>query len=351
MKANSWDSPGKEGGNREDIGGELSIIQPMETPFTSMVKKTTCSSTNPEVGADEIRKPRTGGAKEGKGSDGTGNKASGRRRFGGRVWKCTDQWAVTDVQAAIARRGGNAFVDDEISIAQVRTMAAMKTDMEATNLGLQEGAGGSDDDMRTRGFFKWVQNGAQAIDPVPPQFRTPAASIITLDLSDGEVLSESKTLASAGAGTPAYKSFNALLKSMKQAYGHKVNAVAFAGDDIIEMVDNFTRSDGAGNNTRYTVQEGENTHEISLYVTVFDTSFARVEMVPDQFVAYDEVTQLGNPKAAAIAVMEYWENQYLEEMVSEENPDRSGGRSGWARCMYANICRNPKGQGAILTQA
>lgn len=348
MKANSWDSPGKEGGNTEDIGGELSIIQPMETPFTSMVKKTTCSSTNPEVGADEIRKPRTGGAKEGKGSDGTGNKASGRRRFGGRVWKCTDQWAVTDVQAAIARRGGNAFVDDEIDIAISRTMAAIKTDMEATNLGLQEGAGGSDDDMRTRGYFKWVQNGAQAIDPVPPQFRTPAASIITLGISNGEKLAENATNA-PGAGT--YWSFNALLKSMKQAYGHKVNATAFAGDDIIEMVDNFTRADGAGNNTRYTVQEGGNTHEISLYVTVFDTSFARVEMVPDQFVAYDEVTGLGNPKAAAIAVMEYWENQFLEELVSEENPDRSGGRSGWVRGMYANICRNPKGQGAILTHA
>ncbi len=337
MKANSYDSPGRDGGNTEDIGGELSVIQPLQTPFASMVRKTSCSSTNPEVGADEIRKPRTIGNKEGKGSDGTGNKAAGRRRYGGRVQKLTDQWAVTDVQMAVARQGGNAFVSDEISYAKARTIAAMKTDMEAICLGEQEGQGGSDDDMRTRGFFKWVQNGAQAIDPVPEQFRTPAASIITLG---SDKLSESTT-------DTGYKSFNAALKSMKQAYGYKVNVDAFAGDDIIEMVDNFTRSAGTGSDTRYRVNENGRDHEISLYVTVFDTSFARVNMIPDQFVRINEATGLGDPKSAALAVMEYWELPFLEQLVSEENPDTSGGRSGWLREMFANVCRNPKGQGAI----
>lgn len=339
MKANSYDSPGDEGGNLEEIGGELSIIQPMQTPFTSLVKKTKCMSTNPEVGADEIRKPRTIGAKEGKGSDGVGNKAAARKRFGARVWKVFDQWGVTDVQQAVARAGGNAFVDNEVDYAVSRTMAALKTDIEAANLGKQEGAGGSDDEMRTRGFFKWVQSAAQAVDPVPAQFRTPAASIITLG---SDKLSESVT-------DTGWKSFNGLLKSIKQAYGYKVDATCFAGDDLIEMVDRFTRSTGTGTDTRYNVNENGRDHEISLYVTVFDTSFCRVEMVPDQFVALDEATGLGDPKAAAIAVMEYWENQWLEELVKGEDPDTSKGRSGWVRGMVANVCRNPKGQGAILS--
>lgn len=340
MKANSYDSPGREGGNLEDIGGDLSIIQPMQTPYTSLVRKTKCSSTNPEVGADEIRKPRTIGAKEGKGSDGAGNKASGRKRFGARVWKVFDQWAVSDVQQAVARAGGNAFVDNEVDYAVSRTMAALKTDLEAANLGTQEGAGGSDDEMRTRGFFKWVQSTAQAVDPVPAAFRTPASSIITLG---NDQLSESVN------AVGSFKSFNGILKSMKQAYGYKVNATCFAGDDIIEMVDRFTRSAGTGTDTRYSVNENGRDHEISLYVTVFDSSFARVEMVPDQFVALNEATGLGDPKAAAIAVMEYWENQWLEEFVKGEDPDESKGKSGWVRGLVANVCRNPKGQAAILS--
>ncbi|HAB17828.1 MAG TPA: hypothetical protein DCE44_15410 [Verrucomicrobiales bacterium] len=331
MKANQYSA-----GNKESFGSELSILEPEDTPFTSMVRKGKAHATYHQVVADTLRPARNTGTRAGKGRTGGANKAKNREVFGCRQHRVFEEWAVDDVQESITKAGGNYVTADEADLAFSKAMRELKRDMEAINLGDQEGQGGGDDDMKTRGFFTWVQSSAQASDPVPSNFRTPAASIITLG---GGTLSETTTSGS-------YYSFNALAKSMKGVYGKKVNAEIFAGDDIVEMFDKFTRTSATGAE-RYRVNQGEETHEISLYVTVFESSFIRANIIPDQFVKINS-SGIGTAAAAAIVVPEFWEMAFLEELTSKDVEDDGGGVSGWIRGKYALCCSNPKGQGAIV---
>ncbi len=338
MKSDSYNNPGRAGGNLESVGPHLSIIEPEDTPYFSMIRKTGASSTFSEVVADVLRKPRITGTREGKGRTGNGNKSAKRQRFGVYQHRVFDEYGVTDVQQSVSKKGGNAVTKDERASAYAKGLREWKRDAESICLSDQECAGGNDDDMQTRGFFKWVQSAAQSVAPVPDDFRPPAASIITLGGSD--VLTETN-------GTSGYKSFNAALKSIKAVYGKKVNIDAFCGDDIVEMIDNFTRTSSGGDG-RYNVNEMAESHQITLSVSIFDTSFARVKVIPDQFVRYNNTTEMGRPRSAALCVREYMEIQFLEELMHKEVEDDGSGPSGWFRAKFAHLCSNPKGQGAIV---
>ena len=66
MNATSYGLPGTTGGNREDLRGPLTILEPEETPFISATKKGPApKSTLVEHGADRLRKPRLTGTREG----------------------------------------------------------------------------------------------------------------------------------------------------------------------------------------------------------------------------------------------------------------------------------------------
>lgn len=333
MQANSYDNPGDQGGNLESIHDKLTILEPEGTPFVSMVKKTTAKATFTEAVADTLRKPRIKGSREGKSGVGGNNKAKDRQRFGNYCHRWFDEFGVTDVQQDVTKKGGNAVIDNEYGEAKAKTMREAKRDMEAICLSNQEMQGGSDDDMLTRGFFKWVQSAAQTVNPVPEKFRPPAASI----------------LSGIGTSLPltTENALNQVLKSIKQVYGEKRTLNLLGGDDIIDTVDRFSRVNDSSTNVRYQVTEPSGSKKISLMVTIFDTSFARLEMMSDQFVRFNETTQLGETNAAAIVNPELWELQFLEEMVTRDMDDAGGGPWGWMRCKFANMCNNPRGQGAI----
>jgi hypothetical protein len=72
-------------------------------------------------------------------------------------------------------------------------------------------------------------------------------------------------------------------------------------------------------------------------------------MIPDQFVNISETTWIGAPKSAALVVPEYWELMFLEELMTHDLEDEGSGPNGWVRGKFASMCKNPKGQGAILT--
>lgn len=191
--------------------------------------------------------------------------------------------------------------------------------------------------MKTRGALKWIQVAAQTVNPVPSDFRPPSTSIVTLG---SDVLTETNSAA-------GYKSLNAILKSMKQVYGKKIDVEGFFGDDLCEMVDNFSRLNAGVTESRYKVMEQGNGRSIGLSVQIFDTTFARLHVIPDQFVRCD-ANGNGKGKAGVLVVPEEWEVKWLEELVSGTLEDKGGGTEGWIRGFFALGCRNPKGQGAIL---
>lgn len=336
MNANSYDTPGRAGGDREDLRNILTILEPEETPFTSMCKKGPAPiSTLVEVLADTLRPARKTGSKEGQDAGKGNNKAKNRQRFGTYVHRAQDEYGVTDVQQLISKRGGAAAISNEYADDKAKTVRELKRDMEAVNCSTQDHSGGSDGDMITRGAFCWLdpQGGSiQTTAPtVPLLFRTPSGNILS------------------GVGSPASFSeaqLYSVLQNLFAVYGGKKTYDCIAGQNIISVVDNFTRVQPSAVNNRYQVRQDADTLEINLEVHVFDCSFGKLNMLPTMFNNVNS-SGIGDQNAALINNMDLWEMDFLDPLHAVDQEENSGGQSGYAKVMWALLNLNPKGSGKI----
>ena len=340
MQADSYASPADIGGNREDLRDILTILEPEETPFTSSIRKGEGpKSTFIEVLADTLRKPRTTGTREGTDAGKGNNKAKNRQRFGAFVHRVQDEFGVTDVQQAISRAGGTAAVDNEYGDAKAKTIREVKRDMEAVACSDVEMQGGTDDEMRTRGAARWIQDTAQATQPVPALFRPTGGDPDTTN-----------SVIKSGVGSPANfteATFNNLTKNLSKVYGGKRQFTVIAGDNVSQVVDNFTRVNSSATNIRYQVTEMASTHTITLSVSMFDSTFAQFNMVPTQFNKVDTNGD-GDPNVALILNMALWQMLFLEGLHSVDQDENAGGTVGYVKAMFALLCLNPKGNGKIF---
>jgi hypothetical protein len=331
MNATAYD-PGISGGRREDLRNVLTILEPEETPFTSMVRKGPApKSTFIETLGDNLRKPKNTGSKEGSDANRGGNKAVNRQRFGTYVHRAFDQFGVTDVQQIISERGGQAAVDDEYGFAKAKCLREMKRDIEATNLGSQDHQGGDDVNMTTRGAFSWISDTAQSNNAVPSLFRTPTGAI----------------LSGVGTTVPLFTEdeLNGILKTLKAVYGGKRTYQLIAGNNVVDTIDHFTRVDVA--NSRYRVMEDATENEITMMCNVFESSFGRVEVHPSDFTKIDAN---GNPDANAAVLLntELWHMDLFDSLHAMDLPDLGGGPTGYAKVMWALLCDSPRGNGKIF---
>lgn len=327
MNANSYQSPGTTGGNREDLDGTLTILEPEETPFTSMVTKTNnAKATLHEVVSDRLRAPRITGTREGDSGAKGSNKALRRQRFGAYLHRFLDTYGVTDVQQAVSRAGGNAVTDNEYADAKSKCLREMKRDIEATACANQDTQGGSDDEMQMRGAFKWLA--ATQTPQIPSDFLVPAAQRPT------------------GTATLTEANVNTVLKSLK-AQGGKRTYAFIAGNDYIEDIDFFSRTgDGGTTATRYKVEESGKARDITMMVKVFETSFARLEIHPSDFVNVDSAGT-GDADSALILNMGLWEMSFLETLHAVDDDEDAGGMNGYCKCIGGLFCRMPRGNATI----
>jgi hypothetical protein len=342
MNADSYSSPSVIGGNREDLRDILTILEPEETPFTSAVTKGDGpNATFIEVLADTLRKPRTSGTREGQDAGKGNNKVSKRTRFGSYVHRVQDEFGVTDVQQAISKRGGVAGVDNEYGNSKAKALREVKRDIEAVCCSNVEMQGGSDADMQTRGLGTWILDTAQTVQAVPADFRPPPASTATAWAEDK--LSTIITGTTAALLTEAI--FVGVLRNLQKIHGGKQDYMVLSGDTITQTVDNFTRVNSGSSATRYQVQQDASSHEITLSVSVFDSTFGRANIVPTQFNNVSSTTGLGDPLAAYVLKMSLWQMMFLENLHSVDQEENSGGMSGYVKAMFALIGLNPKGNG------
>jgi hypothetical protein len=342
MQADSYSSPSIIGGNREDLRDILTILEPEETPFTSAVTKGDGpNATFIEVLADTLRKPRTSGTKEGQDAGKGNNKAAKRTRFGSYVHRVQDEFGVTDVQQAVSRRGGVAAIHNEYGNSKAKALREVKRDIEAVCCGAQEMQGGSDTDMQTRGLFTWIQSTAQAVQPVPADFRPPG-TVAAGSWDDNATNTIVSGVNSVTALTEAI--FVGLLRNLQKIHGGKQDYLCVMGDTLVQTIDNFTRVGVA--NTRYRINEDAN-GTVSLSVSVFDSTFGRASIVPTQFNNVSASTGLGDPLVGYILKMNLWQLLFLENLHSVDQDENAGGMSGYVKAMFALIGLNPKGNGKI----
>ena len=348
MNADSYSSPSIIGGNREDLRDILTILEPEETPFTSTVSKGDGpSATFIEVLADTLRKPRISGTREGQDAGKGNNKVSKRTRFGSYVHRVQDEFGVTDVQQAVSKRGGTAAVDNEYGNSKAKALREVKRDIEAVCCGSQEMQGGSDADMQTRGLFTWIQDTAQTLNAVPADFRPPAVRALA-GWAENNVGAATILSGVTQVGDMTEPMFVAILRNLQKIHGGKQEYTVLSGDAITQTVDNFTRVNTSTTNARYQVQQDAASHEITLSVSVFDSTFGRANIVPTQFNNVSASTGLGDANVAYVLKMNLWQMMFLENLHSVDQEENAGGMSGYVKAMFALIGLNPKGNGKIF---
>ena len=327
MNANSYQTPGTTGGNKEWLDSSLTILEPEQCPFTSMVEKdNNAKATLHEVVADRLRAPRTTGTREGDSGPKGGNKTSKRARFGAYLHRWHDSFGVTDVQQAVSEAGGNAVTSDEYSDNKAKAVREVKRDIEATISSALETQGATDDAMQLRGAFKWLDS--SQTPAVPTDYLTPAAQRPTgiTGLTEANV--------------------NTVLKSLKSQAGGGLTYQFLGGNDYIEDIDLFTRNDGGSVTTRYKVEENGGPREITMMVKVFQTSFGRLEIHPSDFLQID-ASGIGDTDSALILNMKNWKLCFLERLHAEDDDEDAGGMSGFVKAIGGLFCTMPRGNARI----
>lgn len=331
MNANSYNTPGTTGGNREDLEDSLTIIEPEETPFFTLVPKdNNAKATFHEVMADRLRAPRTSGTKEGDPGPTGGNKTINRQRFGAYLHRWIETFGTTDVQQKIAQKGGTAAVEDEYAFAEMKALREVKRDIEATCCSNIETAGRSDTEMQLRGAFTWLA--ASQTPAVPTSFLAPAAQRVT----------GVTTLTETGTN-----SLNACLKSLKAQYGVAKEYEMILGNTYAENFDMFTRSGDAvaANEKRFRVMNTGGPVDISMVVNVFRSSFGRVNAHLSDFLLVANGT--GQADACLILNPKLWLLSFLDPLHSADDPEDAGGQTGYVKAVGGLFCRAPYGNAFI----
>jgi hypothetical protein len=185
--------------------------------------------------------------------------------------------------------------------------------------------------MKERGAFTWLA--ATQTPVIPPDFITPPDQRLT------------------GQATLSETILNRVLKSLKTNYGGSREYHLIGGNDYVEDIDLYTRApDGtnvAGNNrATYVVSSGDDTHEISMLVKVFQTSFGRVVVHGSDFLRID-ANGVGDALCALILNMEHWETCFLEKLHTQDEFPDAGGFAGFAKCIGGLFCRMPRGSAFV----
>jgi len=245
--------------NREDLLDMLTVVEPEQTPLTSLAGKgSKPGAMFTEWGLDAYDSPKFAGELEGQDITDFDNKAENRERVGNRQQKIRRTWLVSKEQALTNTAG----VKDEKALAKSRCFIEMKLDVES--------AIGSDQEMATtnpsklRGIGKWIDSSEQSVNPVPSAYRTPSASInttATASLADSDL--------------------NGVMSSVYEQTGSDMARMSLvAGPALRSAVTNLQRAVGGGAGNPYTVNQDAKSHQIDFKVSEYIGDYGRIFVIP-----------------------------------------------------------------------
>ena len=301
--------------NREDLSAELTILAPEDTPLLTLCPKIKASGTFYEWTVDSLSAPVTTGISEGSDVTAFTNQFQKRGRLGNYVQIHRDDFLVSGLQQAVTSVG-----PANVAQAEAKSMRQLKRNIEATiasdnEMSVENGAGTP---YQTRGLGKWLQTAAQAVNPVPTDYRTPSGSI---------------------KASLAETDFNALIGSIFNVNGEMNSLTLIAGSAVRRAVSGFTRTSGAQGNT-YQVTQDSTTKKITLSVELYDTDFGVIKVMNANPAC--QATGTGyviNPKYLGYAS--------LIPMGSTRLENQGGGERGFVDATGALVCRHPGAHGKI----
>lgn len=318
--SNTYDTTntGSAVSNREGLTDILTILEPEQTPVTSLAPKNRAIATFHEWTVDGLSAPAADGISEGADVTSFEDKFSGRARLGNYVQKFRRSYLVSDLQKAVDSVG-----PARIAQAESKAMREIKRDIEFALCGdndrqAEDGAGNP---YKLRGLGDWLDSAGPS--DVPAAFRTPAASI----KADNNTMTEDE--------------FNDLIASIFTVNGEVNSLTAVAGTEVRRTISDYTRADTSSNDSTYTVTQGADSKKITLAVDTYDSDFGIVSIVngnPD-CLPNNERAYLVNPQYYGIAE--------LKPMGSYRLEDQGGGERGYVDCALTLEMRHPGAHGKI----
>jgi hypothetical protein len=313
--------------NREDLSNELAILAPEETPILSLCSKGKASSTYTEWTVDSLSSPVTSGISEGSDVTSFSDKFADRARLGNYIQLMRRDYLVSNLQQAVTSVG-----PANIAQAEAKSMRELKRDIEATiasnnEMTVENGAGTP---YGMRGLGVWIDDDAQAVNPVPSAYRTPAGSVI----ESGNTLS-----------SVTEANFNSVIGSIFSRNGEMNSLTLVANVALRQLISGFTRSTpiAGGTQSPYNINQDATSKTITLSVNLYDSDFGVVKIVngnPSCMPTTNtNVGYLINPK--------YIGFNTLIPMGATRLENQGGGERGYIDVAGTLVVKHPQAHGKI----
>jgi hypothetical protein len=308
-------------GNREDLTDAISILEPENTPFISMMKKGKATGTFVEVQVDKLQTASFDGVNEGEDVGNFVNQAADRARIGNYVQKFRQTWKVSDLQELVDTAG----VASERANSEGKCVRQVKRDIEAAFCSSQDrqAEAGSGTPYKTRGMFKWLGVGGQPSDV--PTFAQNVANDTT--------------------GTQTETTFNTVLQELYEANGMPGGQLTLiAGPSLKQEISKFSRQLAATNGT-YVVNQDADSKKITLSVNVYEGDFGFVNIVPSTLLLRTSGSDTVDGDAGLLIDPEYVAMHTLKAESATQLEDQGGGSRGYVDVVAALSCLSPVAHG------
>jgi hypothetical protein len=306
--------------NREDLSNELAILAAEDTPILSLCGKGKATSTFSEWTVDSLASPATTGISEGSDVTSFSDKFADRARLGNYVQLMRRDYLVSNLQQAVTSVG-----PANIAQAEAKSMREIKRDIEATiasdnEMTVENGAGTP---YGMRGLGKWIQSTAQATNPVPAAYRTPAGSIISSTISESN--------------------FNSLIGSIFSRNGEMNSLTLVANVALRQLISNFTRATPASAGVTYHVNQDATSKAITLSVNLYDSDFGLVKIVNGN----PSCMPTGTTNVGYVINPKYLGFNSLIPMGATRLENQGGGERGFVDVAGTLVCKHPQAHGKI----
>ena len=323
-------SQGSSVSNREDLTDVLTILAPEETPVLSSASKQKANSTFVEWTVDTLADVSTDGISEGSDITSFTDKFSKRARLGNYIQKFRKDYLVSDLQEAVDSVG-----PAKVAQAEAKAIRELKRNVEATlisdnEMSSEDGAGTP---YKLRGLGKWLQNGAQATNPVPSDFRTSTDSI-------------------HGSGVFTETVLNNLITSIYRETGTTESLTLVADTALRRKISDFARfgadkADGTEAGVRRVSYAG-NEATITLSVEMYQSDHGMVSIVN---MNPDCAPDTSNKDTGYLINPEYFGISELIPMGSTRLPNLGAGERGYVDCALTSLVYHPQAHGKITAIA
>jgi len=310
-------------GKREDLADYISLVDAKDTPIVSMVPKgSKPGNTLLQWQADNMPSPQSTGSVDGVDVSSYENLNSGRALINNYIQVFQRAIRVSPLAVDVSIVAG---LRDELAGMIAKGIKLLKRDMELTV--------SSDNDMQadngtvpylTRGLGSWIQNGAQALNPVPSAFRTPSASINTTATGSFAETDAQGVLTSIYGQTGQFKTYDTVVgTSLKRAFSNLLYTTTASGTNQYQSIRTLNRD--------------ASSDVYSASVDVFNGDFGSLRLHPSTF--------LPNAFRGYVLDMDLLELRYTNMPEVTELPDAGGGPARLIKAVAGLVVKNPLGLG------